>query len=131
MSPRIVVIDDSPTVCALLRRVFERECCVVEAYLQPLPALQALWQQADTPPAVLILDIQLPQIDGYAFAHVIRTKAPLALRSVPIIGLSACDGITDRLKGRLVGMDAYLAKPFDPDELLEVFRQVHAVPPSA
>lgn len=115
----IVVVDDSPTVCAIVRRVLEREWWAVETYLRPLEALHALWQRADNPPAAVILDVQLPQVDGYEITHLIRTRAPESLRSVPILGLSARDGIVDRVKGRVVGMDAYLAKPFDPSELLQ------------
>ncbi len=119
-SPRIVVIAASPTACAVVRRLLEREWWVVETYLRPLPALTSLWQQASTPPAALILDVDLPHphLDGYTITHLIRQQAPEGLRSVPIIGLSACDGVIDRIKGRLVGMDAYLTKPFDPAELL-------------
>ena len=119
-SSRIVMIDDSPTACAIVRRLLEREWWVVETYLRPLPALTSLWQQASTPPAALILDVALPhpQPDGYMITHLIRQQAPKDLRSVPIIGLSACDGVIDRIKGRLVGMNAYLTKPFDPAELL-------------
>lgn len=116
----IVVVDDSPTACAIVRRVLEREWWTVTTYLRPLEALRALWQGADNPPAAVILDIELPQMDGYEVAHLIRTRAPESLRSVPILGLSAGDSIMDRVKGRVVGMDAYLAKPFDPSELLHL-----------
>lgn len=118
--PHLVLIDDSPTTCTIIRRVFEREWWFVETYQRPLAALQDLWQRAATPPNALILDIQLPQVDGYTIAHLLRTEAPLPLRNVPIIGLSARDGFLDRVKGRLVKMDAYLTKPFDPQELLHL-----------
>ncbi|SRR5581483_5077764 len=128
-SHRVVVIDDSPTTCAVIRRVLEREWWVVETYLRPLPALQALWQ-ADRPPCALILDIGLPQLDGYQVAHQVRTKAPATLRPLPIIGLSGRDGTLDRLKGRLVGMDAYLVKPFDPTELLALLSRLLVIAPT-
>lgn len=120
MFGRIVVVDDSPTVCSIVRRLLEREWWEVETYLHPLEALQALWQRTDNPPTAVILDIELPQVDGYEIAHLIRTRAPECLRSVPILGLSARDGTLDRVKGRVVGMDAYLAKPFDASELLSL-----------
>ncbi len=120
MSHRIVVIDNSPTACFVIRRILEQEWWVVETYQRPLSALQALWSQAETPPTAVMLDIELPQLDGYRIAQLLRTKAPLPLRSVPIIGLSAHDGVLDRMKGQLVGMDAYLSKPFDPSELYHV-----------
>ncbi len=115
---RLVVIDDSPTACSVLRRILEREWWTVETYQRPLPALQALWKGADAPTA-LILEIGLPQMDGYQIAQMIREKAPTAaLRTLPIIGLSVRDGMLNRVKGYLVGMNAYLIKPFDPAELL-------------
>src|SRR5260370_13276558 len=75
-SPRVVIIDDSSTACVIVRRLLEREWYAVETYQQPLSALSALWQHADTPPAALILDVQLPQLDGYALTQLILTKAP-------------------------------------------------------
>ena len=122
---RLVILDDSLTVCALLRRLLEREWWVVETYLRPLPAMKALWQ-AETPPSALLLDIGLPNLDGYQVAQLIRSKAPELLRSLPIIGLSARDGVMDRVKARLAGMNGYVTKPFDPDQLialLELYRQ--------
>lgn len=119
MSRLILVVDDSPTACSIVRRVLEREWWVVETYLQPLLALQMLWQRADDPPAALILDIQLPHLDGYQITQMVRNSAPKPLRLVPIIGLSARDRLLDRVKGRVAGMDAYLTKPFDPADLLQ------------
>lgn len=114
---RLMVLDDSPTTCSILRRLLEREEWVVETYLRPLPAMQALWQ-AETPPSALILDIGLPNLDGYQVAQLVRTKAPAHLRALPIIGLSIRDGVMDRVKARLAGMNDYVTKPFDPEELL-------------
>lgn len=113
---RIVVIDDSPTACVIFRLLL-RDQWTVETYLRPLPALQDLWRQAATPPAAVILDVELPQLDGYAIASLLRQEAPAPLRSVPLIGISVRDGVLDRVKGHVAGMNAYLTKPFDPADL--------------
>ncbi len=126
---RIVVLDDSLTVCTFVRRILEREWYKVETYLQPLAALQALWQQAGAPPAAIVLDIQLPHLDGYEITRMLRTTAPETLRTVPIIALTARDGVLDRTKGKLLGMNAYLTKPFEPTELLAVLNALIPHPP--
>jgi twitching motility two-component system response regulator PilG len=125
--PRIVVIDDSPTVCAIVRLLL-RDRWTVETYLRPFPALQDLWRQAETPPAAVILDVELPQLDGFAIACLLRQEAPAPLCSVPIIGISVRDGVLDRVKGRVAGMNAYLTKPFDPADLLHLLSTLSVGP---
>ena len=123
MSRHIVLIDDSPTVCLLIHRLLERVWWRVDSYQKPLEALSALWQHAETPPDAVLLDIHLPQMDGYTVAQLLRTQAPQPLRSVPIIGFSACFAATrllDRARGRQAGIETYLVKPFREAELLAV-----------
>lgn len=127
---RLLVLDDSPTACVVLARLLAREWWTVETYQRPLPALQALWHEAESPPTALILDIGLPQLDGYQVAQLIRKKAPTAeLRMLPIIGLSARDGRLDRIKASLVGINVFLTKPFDPRELLDLVWLLRGKPP--
>lgn len=116
----VMVIDDSPTACFVIGCVFARAWIPVETYVRPLPALKELWDPTRLPPVALILDVELPQLDGYQIAQLIRAKAPPNVRRLPIVGLSARDGALDRVKAHLVGMNAYLTKPFDPAELVDL-----------
>lgn len=133
MSRYLVLIDDSPTVCLLIHRLLERAWWRVDSYQKPLEALSALWQHAETPPDAVLLDIHLPQMDGYTIAHLIRTKAPQPLRAVPIIGFSACfvapsAGLLERARARLVGIEAFLPKPFRCADLFALLSAHVAAP---
>ena len=109
----IVLIDPSPLARHIVQRLLERRGHTVCTYSHPLAALRSLWQR---PPDALIVDVQLPQLDGYALTQLLRAKDPF--QTLPIIGLTTRDGMLDRVKGRLAGMNAYLTKPFDPRDLL-------------
>ena len=64
----------------------------------------------------------MPRLDGYQTCSLIKNHS--ALRSTPVVMLSSKDGLFDRAKGRVVGSDHYLIKPFSRDELLGVIRQL-------
>lgn len=120
--PKLIVIDDSLTVCAVVRMLLEGASWEVETYQDPLVAIKALWESSAPLPTAVLLDIQLPHMDGYEVTKAIRTRAPEALRCVPIIGFSGKSGVLDRMKGGLVGMNDYLAKPFQAADLLRLVR---------
>jgi twitching motility two-component system response regulator PilG len=80
----------------------------------------ALAKIADTQPAIIFVDIMMPRLDGYQTCALIKNNN--ALKSTPVIMLSSKDGLFDRAKGRIVGSDQYLTKPFSKDELLSAIR---------
>jgi len=83
--------------------------------------LSALSAVADEMPALILLDIQLPRMDGYSICQIIRKN--LQFREIPIIMLSGKDGLFDKIRGRLAGSTEYLTKPFDSEELVQTVRK--------
>jgi DNA-binding NarL/FixJ family response regulator len=115
MSKRLLVVDDEPN---LLRAV--AACLKTEDYEvnTARSGHEALMQLAESVPDLIISDIRMPGMDGYKLARQLRGSPRTAL--VPIIFLTAKDETTDRIEGFRAGIDAYLTKPFEPDELIAV-----------
>jgi twitching motility two-component system response regulator PilG len=72
-------------------------------------------------PALILLDIQLPRMDGYHICQIIRKN--LQFRQIPIIMLSGKDGLFDKMRGRLAGSTEYITKPFDSAELVRTVKK--------
>jgi len=83
---------------------------------------EALVHVAQSVPDLIVSDIRMPRMDGYALARQLRTNPRTDL--VPIIFLTAKDETSDRVAGFRSGVDAYLTKPFEPDELLAVIANI-------
>lgn len=115
MSKRLLVVDDEPN---LLRAV--AACLKAENYevTTARSAHEALMHLAESVPDLIISDIRMPGMDGYKLARQLRASQRTAL--VPIVFLTAKDEIADRIEGFRAGVDAYLTKPFEPDELIAV-----------
>jgi twitching motility two-component system response regulator PilG len=111
---KVMVIDDSNTI----RR--SAEIFLVQAGCQVVLAedgFDALAKIADHQPKVIFCDIMMPRLDGYQTCSLIK-KNP-RFKSTPVIMLSSKDGLFDRARGRMVGSDQYLTKPFTKDSLLQ------------
>lgn len=111
---KVMVIDDSNTI----RR--SAEIFLVQAGCQVVLAedgFDALAKIADHQPEVIFCDIMMPRLDGYQTCALIK-KNP-RFRATPVIMLSSKDGLFDRARGRMVGSDQYLTKPFAKDSLLQ------------
>ena len=111
---KVMVIDDSNTI----RR--SAEIFLVQAGCQVVLAedgFDALAKIADHQPKVIFCDIMMPRLDGYQTCSLIK-KNP-RFKATPVIMLSSKDGLFDRARGRLVGSDQYLTKPFTKDSLLQ------------
>ena len=122
---RVMVIDDSNTI----RR--SAEIFLVQAGCQVILAedgFDALAKIADHQPAVIFCDIMMPRLDGYQTCALIK-KNP-RFKATPVIMLSSKDGLFDRARGRMVGSDQYLTKPFTKDSLLQTVAEF-ALPPAA
>lgn len=115
MSKRLLVVDDEPN---LLRAV--AACLKAESYevSTARSGQEALLQLAESVPDLIISDIRMPGMDGYRLARQLRGSPRTAL--VPIVFLTAKDETADRIEGFRAGIDAYLTKPFEPDELIAV-----------
>ena len=116
--PTVLVVDDSPTVRRIVQMTLQREHINVVTASDGLSALSAV---ADEMPALILLDIQLPRMDGYHICQIIRKS--LQFRQIPIIMLSGKDGLFDKMRGRLAGSTEYLTKPFDAVELVQTVKK--------
>ena len=114
---KVMVIDDSKTI----RRTAETLLSKVGwEVVTATDGFDALAKIADTQPAIIFVDIMMPRLDGYQTCALIKNNN--AFKSTPVIMLSSKDGLFDRAKGRIVGSDQYLTKPFSKDELLSAIR---------
>jgi len=115
MSKRLLVVDDEPN---LLRAV---AACLKAAGYEVSTARsgrEALLQLAEAVPDLVVSDIRMPVMDGYQLTRQLRGSPRTAL--VPIVFLTAKDETVDRIEGFRAGIDAYLTKPFEPEELIAV-----------
>lgn len=119
MVRRLLVVDDDP---ALLFAV--AECLRAEGFevTTARSGREALVRLASALPDLVVSDIRMPGMDGYTLARQIRGAARTAL--IPIVFLTAKDQREDRIEGFRSGVDAYLVKPFDPDELLAIITSI-------
>ncbi len=111
---KVMIVDDSNTI----RR--SAEIFLVQSGYQVVLAedgFDALAKIADHRPNVIFCDIMMPRLDGYQTCALIK-KNP-RFRNTPVIMLSSKDGLFDRARGRMVGSDEYLTKPFTKDSLLQ------------
>lgn len=115
---RIVIADDDPVILRLIQVNLELEGYEVLTANNGEEAVDVATAER---PDLIILDIMMPRLDGYQACE--RLKAADATKDIPVIFLSAKAQQGDIEKGRSFGVAAYLTKPFDPTELLEVVEQ--------
>ena len=115
---KVMVIDDSNTIRRSAEIFLLKAGCEV---ILAEDGFDALAKITDHQPEVIFVDIMMPRLDGYQTCALIK-KNP-RLREIPVIMLSSKDGLFDRARGRLVGSDEYLTKPFTKDTLLEAVRR--------
>jgi len=114
---KIMVIDDSQTIRRTAETLLAREGYQV---ITAQDGFEALSKVADYQPDVIFVDIMMPRLDGYQACALIKATPKFA--RTPVIMLSSKDGLFDRARGRIVGSDEYLTKPFTKDELLGAVR---------
>jgi len=107
---RILVVDDEPNIVDLVTMYLEREGYRVESAFD---GAQALEQIQAHEPALVVLDLMLPEVDGFEVCRQTRVRS-----DVPIIMLTARDDDVDKIVGLELGADDYLTKPFNPRELV-------------
>jgi len=115
---KILVIDDSKTIRRTAETLLAKEGCTVFTAMDGFDALSKI---ADHHPDVIFVDIMMPRLDGYQTCSLIKHNA--SFRDTPVIMLSSKDGLFDRARGRIVGSEQYLTKPFTRDELLSAIAQ--------
>ena len=110
---KILVIDDSKTIRRTAETLLSKEGCQVFTAIDGFDALSKI---ADHQPDLIFVDITMPRLDGYETCSLIKHNK--TFRETPVIMLSSKDGLFDRARGRIVGSEQYLTKPFTKDELL-------------
>ncbi|MGI9342182.1 MAG: response regulator [Gammaproteobacteria bacterium] len=110
---KILVIDDSKTIRRTAETLLTKEGCTVYTAVDGFDALAKI---ADHHPDVIFVDIMMPRLDGYQTCSLIKHNK--TFKDTPVIMLSSKDGLFDRARGRIVGSEQYLTKPFTKDELL-------------
>jgi twitching motility two-component system response regulator PilG len=110
---KILVIDDSKTIRRTAETLLTKEGCQVFTAIDGFDALSKI---ADHQPDLIFVDIMMPRLDGYETCSLIKHNK--VFKETPVIMLSSKDGLFDRARGRIVGSEQYLTKPFTKDELL-------------
>lgn len=113
-SLKVMVIDDSNTIRRSAEIFLGQAGCEV---LLAEDGFDALAKITDHRPDVIFVDIMMPRLDGYQTCALIKKNPRLS--ATPVIMLSSRDGLFDRARGRMVGSDEYLTKPFTKDSLLK------------
>lgn len=114
--PKILVVDDEQHIIDLVRLYLEREGYDIE---EAATGNEALVKQKSGSPDLILLDLMLPDIDGYEVCRQIRTRS-----NVPILMLTARKEDIDKIVGLELGADDYLTKPFNPRELVARVRAI-------
>ena len=115
---RVMVIDDSKTIRRTAETLLVREGCEV---VTATDGFEALAKIADHNPQIIFVDIMMPRLDGYQACALIKNNQ--TFKTVPVIMLSSKDGLFDKARGRIVGSEQYLTKPFTREELLGAIRK--------
>jgi twitching motility two-component system response regulator PilG len=115
---KVMVIDDSSTIRRSAEIFLRQAGCEV---LLAEDGFDALAKINDHAPDLIFCDILMPRLDGYQTCALIRKSPRFA--QTPVIMLSSKDGLFDRARGRMVGSDQYLTKPFTKDALLELVQR--------
>jgi twitching motility two-component system response regulator PilG len=115
---KIMVIDDSKTIRRTAETLLKKEGFDV---IVANDGFEALSMVADHKPDLIFLDIMMPRLDGYQTCALIKHHR--VFRNTPVVMLSSKDGLFDRARGRVVGSDNYITKPFTREELLGAIEQ--------
>ncbi|MCF6263693.1 MAG: twitching motility response regulator PilG [Xanthomonadales bacterium] len=110
---KVLVIDDSNTIRRSAESMLRKEGYEVETSEDGFDALSKI---ARIRPDLVFVDIMMPRLDGYQTCAIIKNNEEF--KHTPVIMLTSKDGLFDKAKGRVVGSDLYLIKPFTKEELL-------------
>ena len=124
--PKILVVDDSPTVCKIVSITLKKRGYDVGTAADGVEAMAIV---ASDQPDLILLDINMPRMDGYQLCKLI--KGYPQTKAIPVIMLSGKDGFFDRVRGKLVGCSDYITKPFDPENLVATVERFLPAPIAA
>jgi twitching motility two-component system response regulator PilG len=115
---KVMVIDDSKTIRRTAETLLKKAGCDV---ITAVDGFEALSKIADQRPDIIFVDIMMPRLDGYQACALIKNNQ--LFKTTPVIMLSSKDGLFDRARGRIVGSEQYLTKPFTKEELFSAIKR--------
>lgn len=116
--PLIACIDDSKAIQRSVKMTLEVSGFRVLSILEPAKAMSTFVRNR---PDLILMDINMPEIDGYRLSYMLRQSS--LLKDIPIVMLTGRDGVLDRVKAKMVGAAAYVSKPFNPQELVAIVNE--------
>jgi len=116
---KVMVIDDSKTIRRTAETLLKKVGCDV---VTASDGFEALSKIADNQPNIIFIDIMMPRLDGYQTTALIKNNK--RFKKTPVVMLSSKDGLFDRARGRIVGSEQYLTKPFTKEELLSAIKDL-------
>ena len=114
---KVMIIDDSKTIRRTAEKLLTKAGCEVLTAEDGFESLPIISTQH---PDIIFIDILMPRLDGYQTCSLVKSNPTFS--DIPIIMLSSKDGLFDRAKGRVVGAEQYLTKPFTREDLLGAIR---------
>ena len=111
---KVMVIDDSKTIRRTAENLLKKEGCDV---VTAVDGFEALSKISENKPDIIFVDIMMPRLDGYQTCALIKNNQ--TFKATPVIMLSSKDSIFDRARGRIVGSEEYLTKPFSKEDLIQ------------
>lgn len=119
MTKRLLIVDDEPNLLRAVAGTLRAEGYEVQTARS---GAEALARVLESIPDLIVSDIRMPGMSGYALARQLRSSPQTDL--IPIVFLTAKDETSDRIEGFRAGVDVYLTKPFEPDELVAVISSI-------
>lgn len=115
---KVMVVDDSKTIRRSAESLLTKAGCEV---VTAGDGFESLAKIAEHEPDIIFVDIMMPRLDGYQACALIKHNS--RFRDTPVIMLTSKDSIFDRARGRLVGSEQYLTKPFSKEDLLGAIKE--------
>ena len=113
LNVKVMVIDDSKTIRRSAETLLKKAGCEV---VTAIDGFEALAKITEHKPDIIFVDIMMPRLDGYQTCALIKNNQ--TFKGTPVIMLSSKDSIFDRARGRIVGSEKYLTKPFSKEDLI-------------
>ncbi len=113
LNVKVMVIDDSKTIRRSAETLLKKVGCEV---ITAIDGFEALAKITEHKPDIIFVDIMMPRLDGYQTCALIKNNQ--TFKATPVIMLSSKDSIFDRARGRIVGSEKYLTKPFSKEDLI-------------
>lgn len=115
---KVLVVEDSPTTRKVISMTLEPHGYHI---IEAADGIEALSKLNDERPNIILLDVMLPKLDGYAVLSLLKQNSEL--KGIPVVMLTSKDSLKDKLKGRFSSAKAYLTKPFKPEMLISKIQQ--------